>query len=107
VGDRSKNWLQAQLVREMAQVKAPEGLWTRIQAEERARKALPRRGWMLWPVVAAVMLVASGDLLWQSVNAAAGRPHQTAERTLLRSKAPQAMVLSVSTCRSCHLESGL
>lgn len=107
MGDQSTNWLQAQLVREMAQVKAPESLWTRIQAEERARKALPRTGWMLWPMVATVMLVASGDLLWQSVNASSSRPRQTAERTLVRAKASQAMVISVSTCRSCHLEPGL
>jgi hypothetical protein len=112
VGDQSKSrpspsWIEAQLVREMAQVKAPEGLWTRIRAEQSARKALPRTGWMLWPVVATVMLVASGDLLWQSVNAASGRPRTTLERTLVRAKAPQAMVLGVSTCRTCHLEPGL
>ena len=112
MGDQSKSWpspgwVEAQLLREMAQVKAPEGLWTRIQAEERARKALPRSGWMLWPVVATLMLVASGDLLWQSVNAASVRPHITVERTLVRAKAPQAMLLNVSSCRTCHLEPGL
>ena len=107
MGDQSNSWLEAQLVREMAQVKAPEGLWTRIQAEQGARKALPRTGWMLWPLVATVMLVASGDLLWQSVNAASGRTHPAVERTLVRVKAPQAMAPGVSTCRSCHLEPGL
>jgi hypothetical protein len=54
----------------MAQVKAPDTLWPRIQAERRdqmrsGRRGLQRTGWMLWPVVATVLLLASGDLLWQ------------------------------------------
>jgi len=100
----------------MAQVKAPEGLWTRIQAEQRARKALPRTGWILWPVIATVMLVASGDLLWQSVNAASGRFPRPAERSVsqegvvsqswVAARPSQAAVFAVS-CQRCHVEPGL
>jgi hypothetical protein len=106
VADHSDMWLQAQLMREMAQVKAPDTLWTRIQAEQRARKALPRTGWILWPVIATVMLVASGDLLWQSVNAASGRVMRSNERAWVRVKAGQPATLSVS-CGTCHVEPGL
>jgi hypothetical protein len=49
----------------MAQVKAPDGLWKRIEDERRARRAQPRTGWILWPAVAAMLLLASGDLLWE------------------------------------------
>ena len=106
MADQSDMWLKAQLLREMAQVKAPENLWAGIQAEQRARRALPRTGWMLWPVIATVMLVASGDLLWQSVNAASGRSGHTDEQSWVRVKAGQPAVLSVS-CQTCHVEPGL
>ncbi len=87
----------------MAQVKAPDGLWLRIQGEQRARRATPRTGWILWPAIATVMLLASGDLVWQSVNAASGRVSRPA---IVRVKAPLQLVSAVS-CNSCHLESGL
>jgi hypothetical protein len=106
MADHSDMWLKAQLLREMAQVKAPENLWLGIQAERRARKASPRTGWMLWPVIATVMLVASGDLLWQSVNAASGRTGRTEERAWVRVKAGQPAMLNVS-CRTCHVEPSL
>jgi len=53
------------LLREMAQVKAPDTLWAGIRAEQRARQTPVRTGWMLWPAVAMVLLLASGDLLWE------------------------------------------
>jgi len=110
VADPSQDWIEAQLLRQMAQVKAPEGLWSRIQAEQRARKALPRTGWILWPVIATVMLVASGDLLWQSVSAASGRFPRPAERTVsqgwVAARPSQAAVFAVS-CQRCHVEPGL
>jgi hypothetical protein len=94
----------------MAQVKAPEGLWGRIQAEQKARKAAPRTGWILWPLIATVLLVASGDLLWQSVNAASGRFPRPAERTVSQgwgaNRTVPAALITVS-CRQCHLEPGL
>jgi hypothetical protein len=101
--DSSQEWVKAQLLREMAQVKAPDSLWPRIQAEQRARRALPRTGWILWPAVATVMLVASGDLLWQSVNAASERG---ARPVVLRVKTPQLLTATVS-CGTCHVEPGL
>ena len=110
MADPSQDWLKAQLLRQMAQVKAPDRLWTRIQAEERARKAVPRTGWILWPVIATVMLVASGDLLWQSVNAASGRFPRPVEPVANQGwvvvKPAQAAVFTVS-CQRCHLEPGL
>jgi hypothetical protein len=106
VADNSDRWLEAQLLRQMAQVKAPDTLWPRIEAERRARKALPRTGWMLWPVVATVMLLASGDLVWQSVSAASGRVQRRDESTWVRTKASQSVASAVS-CRSCHVEPGL
>ena len=92
----------------MAQVKAPDGLWTRIQAEQRARKALPKTGWILWPVIATVMLVASGDLAWQSVCAASGRLPHRSEPVASQGwiKPSQAAVFAVS-CQRCHVEPGL
>ncbi len=63
------DWLEAQLLREMAQVKAPDSLWTRIQAERRERRNPPRVMLMLWPAVATVLLVASVDLFWQADRA--------------------------------------
>ncbi len=61
----SGSWLEAQILRQMAQVKAPDTLWKRIETERRARRATPRTGWMLWPAVATILLFASGDLLWE------------------------------------------
>lgn len=49
----------------MTQVKAPDTLWSGIRAEERNRQQPHRTGWMIWPAVAMVLLVASADLLWQ------------------------------------------
>jgi len=63
------SWLEAQLVRELAQVKAPDSLWTRVQAERRERRSQPRMMWMLWPAVAMVLLGAAIDLSWQAAKA--------------------------------------
>jgi len=65
MSDMARGWLEAQLLRDIAQVKAPDTLWANIRAEQRARQAPVRRGWMLWPAVAMVLLLASGDLLWE------------------------------------------
>jgi hypothetical protein len=55
------------------------------------------------------MLVASGDLLWQSVNAASGRfprPERIVSQGLVTGKPTQAVAFTVS-CQRCHVEPGL
>ncbi len=66
MADNSHAWLEAQLLRQMAQVKAPDTLWAQIENEGRAQRRRPvRRVWMLWPVIATVLMLATGDLVWE------------------------------------------
>lgn len=74
MSDQNDNsWLQNELERQLAPVRAPDSLWGRIEAaafNSRRRKtnpaqAGPQAGWILWPAVAVLLLSASGDLLWE------------------------------------------
>jgi hypothetical protein len=60
------DWMERELVRQLAPVKAPDSLWGRVRDARRTRRvAGAQAGWILWPAVALMMLVASGDLAWQ------------------------------------------
>jgi hypothetical protein len=67
----------------MAQVKAPDTLWTGIQAEHRRRRTEIRHGWILWPAVAFALLLASGDLLWE-IGKARGDVIRLSDREISR-----------------------
>jgi hypothetical protein len=60
-----KPWLEAELARQLGPVRAPESLWTAVQSGARHREPRIRMSLVLWPVVALMLLVASGDLAWQ------------------------------------------
>jgi hypothetical protein len=77
------SWLEAELLRQMAQVKAPDTLWKRIQSEQRSRQMPSRAGWVLWPAVATILLLASGDLLWQ-IGKARGDVIRLSDREISR-----------------------
>ena len=55
-------WLEIELARQMGPVAAPEALWERIHEQQ-----APRRGgsFRLWPVAAALLLMASGLVAWR------------------------------------------
>jgi len=61
-------WLEMELARQLGPVAAPEGLWGRISV---ARKPVAA-GWVLWPVLAMLVLFASGDLVWQITRSRSG-----------------------------------
>ncbi len=77
MAEHSQAWLEAQLLRQMAQVKAPETLWAQIERRQRAQRPEAgrmetRRGetrWIVRPILAALMLLAVGDLAWQTGKA--------------------------------------
>src|SRR5579862_2732927 len=57
-------WLERELERQFAPAAAPDSLWSRIERQRLARRpSVPRM--VLWPAVAALILAASADLLWQ------------------------------------------
>jgi len=62
--DSPRQWLEMELTRQLRPVSAPEFLWNRIHEKHSVRGALPT-GWVLWPVLALLMIFASGDLVWQ------------------------------------------
>lgn len=113
MADVSENWLEAQLLRQMAQVKAPESLWAQIQSERRAQRAQPGRVWMLWPVVATILLVATCDLAWEMRRARGSMSSLSANtpvsaRPLLydRTRLGQMVVAAKldPACGRCHAE---
>jgi hypothetical protein len=60
-------------MRQLAQVKAPDSLWAQIERERRSQQTQSRvrstvrvkAGWVLWPAVATILLLATGDLAWE------------------------------------------
>ena len=73
MADHSQAWLETQLVRQLAQVKAPDSLWAQIERARRSQQAQSRMrntvrmkaGWVFWPAVATILLLATGDLAWE------------------------------------------
>jgi anti-sigma factor RsiW len=63
--DRIAPWLEMELARQLSPVAAPESLWDRIQERPVQRRADGFR-WELWPVAAALLLMASGGVIWQA-----------------------------------------
>jgi hypothetical protein len=65
----SNDWVERELARQMRPLRAPDSLWGRIESARRgargSRVASLQKGWMLWPVIALVLFLASGDLLWE------------------------------------------
>lgn len=59
------NPIEKELARQLAPVRAPESLWGRIDAARRTGRSSAQAGWILWPAVALMLLLASGDLLWE------------------------------------------
>src|SRR5258708_38863060 len=57
-----------ELTRQLSPVTAPESLWDRIRAPH--VQPVPRRAggfrWELWPMAAALLLMASGGVIWQA-----------------------------------------
>jgi hypothetical protein len=68
--ERLAPWLDMELARQLAPVAAPESLWDRIDEPDRIhqprvpRSARPVRR-MLWPIAAALILMASGGIAWR------------------------------------------
>jgi len=56
-------WLEMELARQLSPVAAPESLWDRIQERPVPRRAVEFR---LWPVAAALLLMATGGVIWQA-----------------------------------------
>jgi len=61
-------WLEMELARQLCPVAAPESLWDRIHEQQASRRDKPDR-WVLWPIAAALLLVASGGAAWRIVMA--------------------------------------
>jgi hypothetical protein len=61
-GDSLRPWLEMELTRQFSPVSAPESLWNSIQspARRRAGAGVGARPWVLWPVTALILLLASG-----------------------------------------------
>jgi len=66
-----KNWIEKELARHLAPVPAPESLWGRVEAARRSARSSPQAGWILWPAVALMLMLASGDLLLEMGKARA------------------------------------
>ena len=66
--ERIAPWLEMELARQLSPVAAPESLWDRIHVDH--VQPVPRRAdgfrWELWPVAAALLLLASGGVIWQA-----------------------------------------
>jgi hypothetical protein len=63
----SEAWIERELARQLRPVAAPADLWGRIEE----RRALPRErsfGWSVWPIAAALMLVAGSAVVWRLVT---------------------------------------
>ena len=70
-------WLETELIRQLGGVAAPDALWERIEGR---RVSPPVRSFQLpvWPVAAAVILMASAGILWRAdVTRDAGATMQT------------------------------
>jgi hypothetical protein len=71
LADHSQAWLETQLLRQMAQVKAPDTLWAQIErgreSSWRTHSCVPRRdsSRRLYAVFATLILLATGDLAWE------------------------------------------
>jgi hypothetical protein len=69
----NNDWLERELARQMKPARAPESLWGRIESVRRGagsrrgslQAAARQTGWILWPAVALVLFLASGDLVWE------------------------------------------
>ncbi len=79
----NNDWVERELARQMKPVRAPDSLWGRIASARRrpsgSRLASLQKGWMLWPAVALVLFLASGDLLWEIGKARASMVPLTAQ----------------------------
>ena len=78
-------WLEGELSRHLGPVTAPESLWERIHQCPVPRQRSPLQ-WALWPVAAAMLLLTSGGVAWQSgkVRNHVGDMEQLAEQELQR-----------------------
>ena len=56
-------WLEMELSRQLGPVAAPEALWDRIEERQVSRREKPV-SWALWPIAAALLLMASGGMAW-------------------------------------------
>ena len=61
----NKDWLDRELSSQLAPVEAPRDLWSSLTRRRIASRERLRNGLVLWPVIAVVFAVASGDLLLQ------------------------------------------
>jgi hypothetical protein len=61
-GGSLRPWLEMELTRQFSPVAAPESLWGSIQSSARPRPHVGAgaRAWLLWPVAALIVLLASG-----------------------------------------------
>ena len=56
-------WLEAELLRQLAPVSAPEDLWYRVNQPQRGIRQRVSIDWLLWPVAAAMVLLICGGTL--------------------------------------------
>ncbi len=65
--ERVAPWLEMELARQLGPVAAPELLWDRVQQQQVPRRDRPV-SWALWPIAAALLLMASGGAAWRIVR---------------------------------------
>lgn len=70
MSDPNENdWIEKELARQLTPVRAPNSLWSRVESARRGARSASlsggQAGWILWPAVAMMLLLASGDLLWE------------------------------------------
>ncbi len=59
----NRDWLERELSRQLAPVEAPRNLWAGVARRRIAGRDASRTGWVLWPVIALLFVVASADLM--------------------------------------------
>ncbi|HWF09558.1 MAG TPA: hypothetical protein VG297_13905 [Bryobacteraceae bacterium] len=78
------NWLEGELSRQLAPVTAPQSLWDRIEAGGRSAHRRPSHAWVLWPVAAALALMALAGVWRIRSGTAEPDPFREQELVLLR-----------------------
>lgn len=69
------DWLERELARHLASVRAPEGLWDRLQLPPLPQR--PRTSRFRWPV-AAILTLAAASTFWLAARTHAAEPYLTA-----------------------------
>jgi len=69
----NRDWLDGELSRQLAPVRAPGSLWAAMS--DRRRRNPAQAALVIWPLLSVLFLTASADLLWQAGRFGAGLRH--------------------------------